>query len=156
VVLNETVELNKVPTDMDAKEGNGNTEQSLKTAMPTEASRGPNTKENRSLEEHKKANNAASDDRNKGTTLTKENTKVGRNDEEEYILDDDINQDVDVREHDETNDIDDIYKDDEENQHWTFPTSSKKYVTVKNPDSTRKKCDVLINTLCNEGGLIGF
>ena len=56
-VLDETVEFNNVPTDTAAKEGNAKNEQSLQTATPTEASRGPNTEENRSLEEHKTANN---------------------------------------------------------------------------------------------------
>jgi hypothetical protein len=78
--------------------------------------------------------------------------KVGKNDEEEYILDDDINQDMDVREHDKPIDINDAYKDNDENQNRTFPTSSEKYVTIKNPSSssTRKKCDVLIKKLCDD------
>ena len=118
-VLDETVEFNKVTTEMAAKGGNTKNEQSLLITTPTEASEGQNTKENRSLKEHKKANNATSDDGNKGIT------KVGRNDEEEYIL------------------VDDTYKDIDGNQHRTSPTSSEKYVTVKNPNSTRKKCDVL-------------
>ena len=127
-VLDETVEFNNVTTETAAKEGNAKNEQSLLTTTPTEASGGPNTKENRSLEEHKKATNATSDDSNKGITLTKEITKVGRNDEEEYIL------------------VDDTYKDIDEDQHRTSPTSSEKYVTAKNPNSTRK-CEILINTL---------
>jgi hypothetical protein len=150
-VLDVTMEFNKVTTETAAKGGNAKHEQFLLTTTPTEASGGPNTKENRSLEEHKKANNVTSDDSNKGTTLTKEITKVGRNDEEEYILVVEINQDMNVGEHDKPIDIIDTYKDIDENQHQTFPTSSEKYVTNKNPHSTRKKCDVLINTLC--GGM---
>jgi hypothetical protein len=87
-------------------------------------------------------------------TLPKEKMKVGKNDEEEYVLDDDANQNMDVREHEEPIDINDAYKDNDENHNQTFSTSSEKYVTVKSPSSTkgssrtRKKCDVLIKKLC--------
>jgi hypothetical protein len=92
-VLGETVEINEAPTDRDAIMKNstyGNSalgdnakdKQFLQPATPverwpTEAPEVSNTKENRSLEGHNGTNQAASDDRDKGTTLTKEKMKIG-------------------------------------------------------------------------------
>jgi hypothetical protein len=140
-VLGETVEINEVSTDRgaiikdstygnsaigdNAKDDNAKDEQFLLPATPveqwpTEAPEGPNTKENRSLEGHDGTNQATSDDREKGTTLTKEKMKIGRNNEEEYVLDEDINRVMDVREHDKPLDIDDASKDNDENQNQTI------------------------------------
>ena len=42
---------------------------------------------------------------------------------------------MDVREHAKPLDNDDAHKDNDANQHKYIPTSSEKYVTVKNPNS---------------------
>jgi hypothetical protein len=67
---------------------------------PTEAPEVSNTRENRSLEGHDETKQATSDDKDKGTNLTKEKIKVGRDDEEEYVLDGDIIKEIDVGKHD--------------------------------------------------------
>jgi hypothetical protein len=64
---------------------------------PTEAPEVPDKKENRSLGGHEEINQATSDDKTKGITLTEEKLKTGRNNEEEYLLDENINKELDIR-----------------------------------------------------------
>ena len=76
---------------------------------PSEAPEVSDTKENRSLQ-------ATSDDKYKGINLTKEKMKVGRNDEEGYVPGEDINKEMDVREHDKPLDTDNASEDDDEEE----------------------------------------
>ena len=117
-VLGETGEINEVHTDRDTIMGNSTygdsalgdnakDEQILQPATPveqwpTEAPEVSNTKENRSLEGQEETNQATSDDKDKGINLPKEKMEVGRNDEEEFVPnenkppgDDDISEDDD-------------------------------------------------------------
>jgi hypothetical protein len=99
---------------------------------PTEAPEVSNTTENRSLEGHDETRQATSNNKNKGTNHIKEKMKVGRNYEEEYVLNDgttysspggelpfkitedgDVDEEMDVRQHDKPLDTDNAPKDDE-------------------------------------------
>ena len=67
---------------------------------PTEAPEVSEKKENRSVGGHEETNQATSDDKTKGTTITEEKLKIGRNNEEKHLLDENSNKELDVREYD--------------------------------------------------------
>jgi hypothetical protein len=92
---------------------------------PTEAPEVSNTKENRSLEGQYETNQAASDDKDMGINLTREQMEVGRNDEEEFVPNADINKEMDIREEDKPLETDDASGDDDNeeavNEPYTEP-----------------------------------
>ena len=115
-VLGETVEVNEVPTDRDAIMKNSTYGNSALEQWPTEAPEVSNTKENRSLEGQDGTNQATSDDKDKGINLIEEKMKVGRHDEEEHVPNEDIDKEMDVKEHDKPLGIDNNSGDDDEEE----------------------------------------
>ena len=82
---------------------------------PTETPEVSKTKENRSLEGQDETYQAPSDDKTERINISKEKMDVGRNNEEEFGPNEDINKEMDVREDDkplETDEVGIVYKPD--------------------------------------------
>jgi hypothetical protein len=124
-ILGETGEIDEVPADRDTIMGNtthgdsaivDNVEYGPVEQWPSEVPKVSETKENRSLEGQDEINQDTSDNKNKGKNIPKEKMDVGRNDEEEFVPNADINKEMDVRQDDKPLETDDTSEDDEKEE----------------------------------------